>query len=129
MGDYVFIGARRFFLQHASTTQHPGATVLNKRGKSTPVVGAQHGGDMSMWFPPSIANTTDFTANDALINFVTTLDPNGRKDTNEWPTYTLPTKLLLTFSDLLAVNVTKDDFREEAMGWMYDTIYKYATRA
>ncbi|KAJ7809996.1 Alpha/Beta hydrolase protein [Mycena olivaceomarginata] len=85
-GDYFFNGARRLFLQHASQTQNAWSW-LNKRGKTTPILGAAHGVDIGMWFPP--ANATNFVLADAFINFINTLDPNyssnGRNISVFWP--------------------------------------------
>ncbi|KAJ7511629.1 carotenoid ester lipase precursor [Mycena galericulata] len=98
---------------------------MNKRGKSTPYLGALHGSDLSMFFPTNASAPTDNVAIDALINFINTLDPNLsaapahlRKNASIfWPTWQTPSadgaSSLLTFSDPLIVNITADDFRAE----------------
>ncbi|KAJ7508277.1 carotenoid ester lipase precursor [Mycena galericulata] len=132
-GDWIFQGPRRFFLEHASSSQKtwswcmqfPPSFSLNKRGKSTPYLGAFHGSDLSMFFPTNASAPTDNVAIDALINFINTLDPNLsaapahlRKNASIfWPTWQTPSadgaSSLLTFSDPLIVNITADDFRAE----------------
>ncbi|KAJ7909665.1 sterol esterase, partial [Mycena leptocephala] len=131
-GDYLFIGARRFFLEHASKTQNAWSW-LNKRGKSTPLVGAAHASDIGIWFPP--ANATDFVPVDALgksinssqLNFVNTLDPNrssGMRNTSAvfWPKWNAPSSdgspSLLTLSDPGVVSVTSENFRIDAIRFL-----------
>ncbi|KAJ7034448.1 carotenoid ester lipase precursor [Mycena alexandri] len=122
-GDYLFIGTRRFFLEHASKTQNTWSW-LSKRGKSTPIVGASHGSDVGIWFPA--ANTTDFAPVDALINFINALDPNHSSSTKTnasqtvfWPKWNTPTTdgspSLLTLSDPGVINVTSENFRVDAI--------------
>ncbi|KAJ7471064.1 carotenoid ester lipase precursor [Mycena latifolia] len=130
-GDYIFTGARRFFLEYASVTQNAWSW-LNKRGKSTPLVGAGHGSDISFWFPT--ANSTgDITAIDALINFINTLDPNRSLNPNAhkkpavfWPKWNTPSvngsTSLLTFSDPDLVNVTAENFRVDAMRFLFSVL-------
>ncbi|KAJ7471049.1 sterol esterase [Mycena latifolia] len=130
-GDYMFVGARRFFLEHASATQNAWSW-LNKRAKSTPVVGASHESDISFWFPT--ANSTgDTAAMDALINFINTLDPNRSLNPTSkkeaaifWPKWNTPSAngstSLLTFSDPGLVNITAENFRVDAMRFLYDLL-------
>ena len=55
---------------------------------------------------------------DYLVRFVATLDPNG-DGAFEWPRYTTGTPLLFTVNDGQPVlNITRDDFREEAMAYL-----------
>ena len=57
---------------------------------------------------------------DYLVRFVATLDPNGG-GAPEWPRYTTDAPLLLTVNDgvpAMTVNLTRDDFREEAMAYL-----------
>ncbi|KAF8143469.1 carotenoid ester lipase precursor [Mycena galopus ATCC 62051] len=136
-GDYVFIGARRFFLEYASKTQNTWSwRALNKRGKSTPILGAAHGSDVPFWFPSTISNSTDFVPVDALINFINTLDPNnhslGAHDTSSvfWPKWNTPTSngspSLFTLSDPDVVNVTAENFRVDAIKFLYEVILREA---
>ncbi|KAJ6543585.1 sterol esterase [Mycena vulgaris] len=136
-GDYVFLGARRFFLQHASVTQNAWSW-LNKRTKSTPLIGAAHGSDVPVWFPA--ANSTDTFGMDALINFINTLDPNRSASLAPhkkapavfWPTWNTPSSngstSLLTFSDPALVNVAVEDFRVEAMKFLFSLILNEAKK-
>ncbi|KAJ6543584.1 carotenoid ester lipase precursor [Mycena vulgaris] len=134
-GDYVFIGARRFFLQHASATQNTWSW-LNKRGKSTPLIGAFHGSDVPIWFPA--ANSSDTFGMDALINFINTLDPNRSSAPHNktppvfWPKWKTPSSngstSLLTFSDPGLVNVTAENFRVEAMKFLFSLILNEAKK-
>ncbi|KAF7353893.1 Carboxylic ester hydrolase [Mycena venus] len=119
-GDLVFLGPRRFFLEHASTRQNTWSW-LNKRGKTNPLIGAFHGSDVGIWFPQNITETVGV---DALINFVNTLDPNysaaaNRSSAVYWPQWKTRSSSgstsLLTFSDPLEVNITADDFRFDAI--------------
>ncbi|KAJ7034446.1 hypothetical protein C8F04DRAFT_956373, partial [Mycena alexandri] len=141
-GDYLFIGTRRFFLEHASKTQNTWSW-LSKRLKSTPIFGASHGSDVGIWFPA--ANSTDFAPVDALsewgslwpvltltrkhsisVNFINTLDPNHSSGTKTnasqtvfWPKWNTPTSdgspSLLTLSDPGVINVTSENFRVDAI--------------
>ncbi|KAJ6543600.1 carotenoid ester lipase precursor [Mycena vulgaris] len=134
-GDYVFVGARRFFLQHASATQKAWSW-LNTRGKSTPVVGAFHGSDVPIWF--SAPNSTDTFEVDAFINFINTLDPNRSSAPHQktpavfWPTWNTPSAngstSLLTFSDPGLVNVTTEDFRVDAIRFLNGLILNEAEK-
>ncbi|KAJ6578101.1 carotenoid ester lipase precursor [Mycena capillaripes] len=131
-GDYLFTGARRFFLEHASTTQNVWSW-LNKRGKSTPILGASHGSDIGIWFPP--ANSTDFVPVDAMINFINHLDPNysasGRNTSAVfWPKWNAPSAdgspSLFTLSDPNVVNVTSENFRVAAIRYLFDLLLNEA---
>ncbi|KAJ7503276.1 Alpha/Beta hydrolase protein [Mycena galericulata] len=129
-GDYVFLGARRFFLEHASATQ-PAWSWLNKRGKWTPVFGAMHGCDFPVWFPTD-NHAKDTFGFDALVNFINTLDPNGALGSGSsknistaifWPTWNTSgvhseSTSLLTFSDPGRIEVEAEDFRIEAIRFL-----------
>ncbi|KAF7373907.1 Carboxylic ester hydrolase [Mycena sanguinolenta] len=131
-GDIFFLGPRRLFLEHASKTQNAWSW-LNKRGKSTPYVGATHSSDMPMFFPADINAMPDTVAIDSLINFLNTLDPNesaapkalrSRSNTTGvfWPKWQTASSegstSLLTFSDPAVVNVTADDFRADGIDFL-----------
>ncbi|KAF7316009.1 Carboxylic ester hydrolase [Mycena indigotica] len=129
-GDYFFIGARRFFLQHASRTQQTWS-YLSKRGKNTTFLGASHGSDVLLWLPTT--NTTDFVLSDALINFINTLNPNCPAASADipapgrgqwWPTWTNGAPVLLTLSDPDAVTITTEDFREEPIQYLYNVLFE-----
>ncbi|KAF7377301.1 Carboxylic ester hydrolase [Mycena sanguinolenta] len=122
-GDLFFTGLRRFFLQHASTTQNTWSW-LSKRGKSTPYLGAYHTSDLPMWFPTNATDPEKSRAVDALINFINTLDPNvsaapqALPSAISWPKYQTNSTELLTFNDPAVINVTTDDFRVEEMEYL-----------
>ncbi|KAJ6578139.1 sterol esterase [Mycena capillaripes] len=131
-GDYIFTGARRFFLEHASKTQNAWSW-LNKRGKATSFLGAPHGGDIGLWFPAQ--NSTDFASVDALINFINNLDPNtsssGRSSSAVfWPKWNSRASdgspSLLTLSDPGVVSVTPENFRIDAIKFLYGLLLKEA---
>ncbi|KAJ7717346.1 hypothetical protein B0H16DRAFT_1740638 [Mycena metata] len=129
-GDYLFTGTRRFLLEHASKTQ------MNKRGKSTPVVGMYHTSDLPLWFPAE--NSTDFASPDALINFINTLDPNHSASSTKtkasqavfWPKWNTPTSngspSLLTLSEPGLINVTSENFRVDAIKYLLDLLLEEA---
>ncbi|KAJ6578140.1 Alpha/Beta hydrolase protein [Mycena capillaripes] len=130
--DYEFTAARRFFLEHASRTQSAWSW-LSKRGKSTPILGAAHGSDIPIWFPP--ANSTDFVLTDALVNFINNLDPNtsssGRNSSAlSWPKWNSPSSdgstSLLTLSDPSVVSVTPEVFRIDAIKFLYGLLLNEA---
>ncbi|KAJ6477296.1 sterol esterase [Mycena vulgaris] len=116
-GDYFFTGPRRFFLEHVSATQDAWSW-LSIRGKNT-ALGAYHGSDVPIWFPPN--KTSETTGADALVNFINTLDPNcpagtaNIKPSIVWPKWNMASSAgsssLLTFSDPGVINITADDFR------------------
>jgi acetylcholinesterase len=111
IGDLIFQAPRRFFQQSTAGKQTQFA-FLNKRGKSSPVVGASHGSDIALIYGPS--DMTDY-----LIRFGATLDPNdGNTDPSQiaWPAYTPDAPTLLTFLDGLApLALSSDTYREEAI--------------
>ncbi|KAF7362887.1 Carboxylic ester hydrolase [Mycena venus] len=129
-GDMYFTGARRFFLEHASKTQNTWSW-LSKQGKSTPTLGASHTSDITTWFPATISNFTGgFVPVDALVNFINTLDPNhsatgsrSRPSGIVWPKWNAPSSdghgSLLTLSDPGVVNITLENFRVDAMRFLY----------
>ncbi|KAK7055867.1 carboxylic ester hydrolase [Favolaschia claudopus] len=134
-GDYLFTGARRFLLEHISKRQNVWSW-LNKRGKDTPVTGAGHAEDVPIWFPEEITSSTDFVPVDALINFVNTLDPNHSGATHRkpaavfWPRWNNLTSdgspSLLTLTDSAGINVTSENFRVEAIKFLYNLLLKEA---
>ncbi|KAJ7149872.1 carotenoid ester lipase precursor [Mycena crocata] len=127
-GDYSFIGARRFFLEHASRTQ------------DTWSWGALHGSDMDQWFPSANGTNANTFAVDAMINFVNRLDPNinfssgaqNTESTDFWPKWNTPSSdgptSLLTFNDPNVVNVTAENFRAEPLRFLYDLLLKQAEK-
>ncbi|KAF9810804.1 hypothetical protein IEO21_06784 [Rhodonia placenta] len=120
-GDWQFQAPRRLTLSVVSQTQDAWA-YLFKRGKSTPYLGAYHSSDLSEFF-----TDIDYIGTDALINFVTNLDPNAPVSLPanvsylsgvQWPRWTLGnvSPSLLTFQDPVpAFNFTSDTFRAAPM--------------
>ncbi|KAJ7685852.1 Alpha/Beta hydrolase protein [Mycena rosella] len=127
-GDLIFTGARRFFLERAAKTQDAWSW-LYKRGK-TSFLGASHGGDIGIWFPA--ANVTDAPGLDALLNFINTRDPNRAAGAGQhassvfWPKWNTPSAngstSLLTFSNPNLVNITAEDFRVEAIEFLFEVL-------
>ncbi|KAF7350022.1 COesterase domain-containing protein [Mycena venus] len=123
-GDAVFHAPRRFFQQARSGKQDQWA-YLNKRYKSVPFLGSFHTTDVFNVYQQG--ELTDY-----LINFVTTLDPNG-PTVPSWPKYTTESPNLMTFEDgLLQVGATKgktevtqDTFRVEAMKVLTDVSLEF----
>ncbi|KAJ7765905.1 sterol esterase [Mycena maculata] len=137
-GDYVFTGARRIFLEHTSVTQ-PVWSWLNKRQKSTPILGAMHGSDFSIWFP--MENSGDNLGVDAMINFINTLDPNHSAGSNRntsaifWPTWNTPSskgsngsKSLMLFSDPGLADIASEDFRVDAIQFLFELLVDAADK-
>ncbi|KAJ7630305.1 carotenoid ester lipase precursor [Roridomyces roridus] len=125
-GDIMFIGPRRWFLEHASLTQNTWSWI-NKRFKTASELGSAHSSDGAIWFPSN--STTDFTAPDALINFINTLDPNVGSSRLFWPKWsTTGGRSLLTFSDPNVVNITAETFRTEAIGYLNQLLFAEASK-
>ncbi|KAJ7651345.1 sterol esterase [Roridomyces roridus] len=135
-GDYIFTGSRRFLLQQAAKTQ-PAWSWVNKRDKGTPTYGASHGSDFPVWFPEAY-DSDDFSGVDMMLNFVNTLNPNhhshGIKSASggvSWPTWDTPSPSggetsLLIFSDEGLVEVEAEEFRAEAIGYLFELLLKQA---
>ncbi|KAK6981574.1 carboxylic ester hydrolase [Favolaschia claudopus] len=122
--DFFFTSPRRFLSEHASKRQ-PVWGWLNKVGKiSNAYLGALHASDAQIWFTET--SSLGMVGMDALINFVNALDPNHPSAANdnaefEWPKWNFHSRdgksSLLTFNDD-GVNVTADNFREEAVEFL-----------
>ncbi|VDB87929.1 unnamed protein product [Peniophora sp. CBMAI 1063] len=105
-GDYVFQVPRRFLLTERLGNANA-YSFLYKRGKETPVIGASHGSDFSIFEPGDLM--------DALIHFVNKFDPNGAS-LIDWPAYTAQTPVLFTLLDGdTAQEITNDTYRLEGM--------------
>ncbi|KAJ7268042.1 carotenoid ester lipase precursor [Mycena rebaudengoi] len=109
-GDAVFQAPRRFFQQSLSGKQNQWA-FLSKRLKFTPFLGSLHVSDiLNIYF--------DGELTDYLINFATTLDPNGRT-VPSWPKYTTANPNMMTFLDgLFPTTITQDTFRAAAIKFL-----------
>ncbi|KAJ6543590.1 hypothetical protein DFH09DRAFT_1390803 [Mycena vulgaris] len=91
---------------------------------------------VTIWFPA--ANSTDTFGMDALINFINTLEPNRSSASHNkapvvfWPKWKTPSSngsmSLLTFSDPGLVNATAEDFRVEAMKFLFSLILNEAKK-
>jgi len=79
LGDIIFQAPRRFLLQNAAHTENTWA-YLYQRGSSTPFLGAFHGSDLAEFYGgagPVPDSNPDFIGTDALIFFVSRLNPNS----------------------------------------------------
>ncbi|KAJ7630257.1 Alpha/Beta hydrolase protein [Roridomyces roridus] len=132
-GDLVFVAPRRSFLEHASTRQNTWSW-LNRRFKTSSEFGSFHASDETIWFPTE--PNPDFTALDALVNFINTLDPNNHAGGSShsskvfWPKWntassTGPTSLL-TFSDPNVINITAENFRVAAFDFLNELLFDEA---
>lgn len=118
-GDLIFQGPRRHLLEYASERK-PAWSSLNKRGKTTPVFGAVHASDISIWLG---RNTTNFAATDYLIHFVYYLNPNDISDSQSdanalyWPQWNEGkySQKILTFMDHSTLQILEDDFRYDSI--------------
>ncbi|KAJ7660448.1 carotenoid ester lipase precursor [Mycena rosella] len=109
-GDGVFQAPRRFFQKSLSGKQNQWA-FLNQRLKETPLLGTFHGSDILNVYGPG--DLTDY-----LINFATTLNPNGKTVAN-WPSYTSAAPNMLTLIDgLITTTITQDTYRAAAMQFL-----------
>ncbi|KAF7298756.1 Carboxylic ester hydrolase [Mycena indigotica] len=109
-GDGVFQAPRRFFQQSQSGKQKQWG-FLSKRLKAVPFLGSFHASDiLNVYF--------DGELTDYLINFATSLNPNGQTVPN-WPAYTTATPNLMTFLDgLFPTTITQDTYRADAMAFL-----------
>ncbi|KAF8581752.1 sterol esterase [Ramaria rubella] len=116
-GDYLLQAPRRVFMQMASNTQDIWG-FLYQRGKTASCMGAEHSNDLPEFFG---GPGSDFQGTDALVNFVTNLDPNtpstnsGLSTLIEWPKYSSNTSAppLLTFVDPSSLELSPDTYRAE----------------
>ncbi|KAJ6555000.1 carotenoid ester lipase precursor [Mycena vulgaris] len=109
-GDSVFQAPRRFFQQALSGKQNQWA-FLSKREKGIPLLGSFHATDiLNVYF--------DGELTDYLINFATTLNPNGKTVPN-WPAYTTANPNMMTFLDgLIPTTMTQDTYRAAGMAFL-----------
>ncbi|KAF7366927.1 Carboxylic ester hydrolase [Mycena sanguinolenta] len=120
MGDFVFQGPRRFFMQHRSDLQ-PTWSYLYKRGKDTPYLGSCHGSEVPTAYGGDLS--------EYFIRFVATLNPSPASNTSTqiaWPRYTAKSPNMLTFLDGdVPLTITQDDYREEAIQAGTELFLKY----
>ncbi|KAJ7205201.1 carotenoid ester lipase precursor [Mycena pura] len=116
-GDGVFQAPRRFFQQSQSGKQNQWAfpsftlRIVSKRGKAVPLLGSFHTSDLVNVFGDG--ELTDF-----LVNFATTLNPNG-PTVPHWPAYTTATPNMMTFLDaLIPTVITQDTYRASAIQFL-----------
>ncbi|KAI0322092.1 carotenoid ester lipase precursor [Amylostereum chailletii] len=105
-GDVVFHGPRRFFLKNTAAKQKAWA-FISKRLKGTPFIGSFHASDL-------VNSFGDGELKDYIINFVTSLDPNGGSSVPvKWPQYDLSKPQAVVFQDstLFPVKVVDDTYR------------------
>ncbi|EIW62477.1 alpha/beta-hydrolase [Trametes versicolor FP-101664 SS1] len=108
-GDVVFQAPRRFFLDQRSLKQ-PTWTYTSKRG-AVKGLGCPHGSDAT----PVLTQGNDLA--DYVIQFVTTLDPNGASNrTIPWPRYDpLERSMLTLLPGDTPLEIVPDTARLEAM--------------
>lgn len=114
-GDLVFQAPRRYFLNYTSTTQNTWA-YLNRRLKVTPVLGSFHGSDIPQYYAPSSGPLTQ--AQDYLINFASTYNPNGKNPNNliYWPKWNKQNYSMLQYDPNGAtLSLIRDDYRKVPM--------------
>ncbi|KAJ7630276.1 alpha beta-hydrolase [Roridomyces roridus] len=128
-GDLIFVAPRRFFLEHASSRQNTWSW-LSTAFKNSSELGSVHTSDDAILFPKT--PDSDWTAADALINFINTLNPNRPADGSHhsalevpWSKWHKKEPVSLTFSDT-KVSVTADDFRAESMGYLNEVLLEEA---
>jgi len=119
-GDLIFLGPRRAFV-NARASKQPVWSFLNKRNKDIPYLGTFHGADLIQTL------FAHAELQDYLINFINNLDPNkGYRSTGNsseklisWPRFSTTKKELLMMLDgTIPLEITKDDFREEAIQFL-----------
>ncbi|KAJ7119782.1 carotenoid ester lipase precursor [Mycena epipterygia] len=109
-GDGVFQAPRRFFQQTRSGKQNQWA-FLSKREKAVPILGSFHASDILNIY-------ADGELTDYLINFATSLNPNG-KTVPSWPAYTTATPNMMMFLDgLIPTTITQDTYRAAGMQFL-----------
>ncbi|KAJ7119783.1 Alpha/Beta hydrolase protein [Mycena epipterygia] len=116
-GDGVFQAPRRFFQQARSGKQNQWA-FLSKRLKYIPYLGSCH-------FTDILNVYGDGELTDYLINFATSLNPNGNT-VPSWPAYTTATPNMMTFLDgLIPTTITQDTYRKEAMQFLTNVTLQF----
>ncbi|KAF7366926.1 Carboxylic ester hydrolase [Mycena sanguinolenta] len=121
MGDFVFQGPHRFFMQHRSDLQ-PTWSYLYKRGKDTPYLGTYHGSELLNAYGGG-------DLGEYFIRFVATLNPSPASNASTqivWPRYTTKSPDMLTFLDGdVPLTITQDDYRVEAIQAGTELLLKY----
>ncbi|KAJ7292203.1 carotenoid ester lipase precursor [Mycena rebaudengoi] len=119
MGDLVFQGPHRFFMQHRANLQ-PTWAYLYKRGKATPYLGSFHSTELANAYGGG-----DLGAH--FIRFAATLNPSSNSSGDvAWPRYTTKSPQKLTFLDGdVPLTITNDDYRVEAIKAVTDLLLKY----
>ncbi|KAJ7164210.1 Alpha/Beta hydrolase protein [Mycena filopes] len=156
-GDYLFIGQRRFLLQHASSRQNTWSW-CNKYGKDASPLGATHTTDGPIWFTSNMTGVgsvgidafrelptshrlalhLERSRNDGAqtVNFINTLNPNTPAESASasarlpifWPQWNGNSTSLLTFGATGGTNFTADDFRAEAIEFLNGLILAESER-
>ncbi|KAJ7218238.1 carotenoid ester lipase precursor [Mycena haematopus] len=119
MGDLVFQGPHRFFMQERSDLQ-PTWSYLYKRGKATPYLGTFHSSELANAYGGG-------DLGERFIRFVATLNPNANNSTElAWPRYTTKSPDLLTFLDGdVPLAITQDNYRAEGIQAGIELLLKY----
>ncbi|KAF7343229.1 Carboxylic ester hydrolase [Mycena venus] len=112
MGDIVFQGPHRFFMQHRADLQ-PTWAYLYKRGKAMPYLGS----------PTLTAAATSPRTSSASLQH----DPSSNSSGDvAWSKYTTESPQKLTFLDGdVPLMITNDDYRVEAIKAITDLLLKY----
>ncbi|PIL34439.1 hypothetical protein GSI_03215 [Ganoderma sinense ZZ0214-1] len=110
-GDLLFVAPRRLLTQKLAGKQAVYAFLSNQHRVDG--LGAPHSTDLQDVFGAPGGHLQDY-----LIRFAATLDPNG-DGAFEWPRYTDVAPRLLTLNDAEPkLEITRDDYRKEAMGYL-----------
>ncbi|KAF8303314.1 carotenoid ester lipase precursor [Clavulina sp. PMI_390] len=106
LGDLVFQGPRRWFLQHIASKQNAWSFSY-KRSKDIPILGAFHATDLLNMFGTG-------ELRDYAIAFTNSLDPNGAKLSPSWPTWSTsaPVSLVLLDTILDDRGLLNDTYRQ-----------------
>ncbi|KIM38333.1 hypothetical protein M413DRAFT_30177 [Hebeloma cylindrosporum] len=112
LGDLIFHSPRRFFLDEVSGKQKTWS-YLSMIQKSTPMLGACHGVDLSSPF-----------LDDHFVNFVANLDPNSGSGPL-WPQYTVASPMLYKFIDAAAPVTAPDSYRINPIQYLINLALKY----
>lgn len=119
LGDAIFQGPRRYFLQSIADKQ-PVWSYLSKRSKNTPFFGSLQNTDLNIIF-----NNGDMS--DYLISFVNNLDPNVPSKQTRWQAYTKTSPTLLTFQDsgMFPRIITRDTYRKDEIAYLTQLLLDY----
>lgn len=89
--------------------------LVYKRSKDLPVLGSFHGSDLTFsTYPPEAGDLQD-----ALVHFVTSLNPNGPSNVGSkvtWPKWTVESPQMVSYNDgEMPLSIIEDTYRKEEM--------------